>query len=432
MVVEGRLDMRSGLRFVFVAMGMVGAQWLAAQAAKPNLHLHDPRKHVAEATSDGPDFAWRMFVFLNWPELPNFRGIPNPQGRLGQGPTVWESFKNVSEVYKPGGRRPPPFPVWNELPPIPKTGQRMHVTQKQIAALGPVDSDWVHFLAEPAMIDGQQICDSNAVPVQYDVRGNISYFDYVVNNPAGFELFNVQGQQAALAATNFTFDFPGDTLEVKASWRVLEPGVDDSRYWTAIGVYWDTNRVLHTAKIGLTGIHIISKTLPDWVWMTFEQVDNPTATFKYLLGQKGAAVGANPNFDQGLTPINQTWQQALQGTKWQYYALMDVQTEFTNTAQKPTLLSNTQMETYFQPSSSCITCHKLASIGNPQKTSQQLRLKLFYPLNPYVGDVDFSVVANQQFPGEAFKEMDFLWSLRNAQSKTASTKATKAAPSTGQ
>lgn len=411
----------------------LGAHIAAAQAApssQPNVHLRDPRGHATQALSDPVDFAWSMFVYLNWPELPNYRGMPDPNGRIGQGPAVWESFKNVSEVYKPGGHRPPPFPVWNELPPIP--GHTSRPSAKKIAAIGPVDSKWIHFLAEPAMIDGQQICDSNSVPIQYDVRGNISYFDYVVNNPAGYELFNVQGQQAALANPNFNFDFPTETLEVKASWRVLEPGVDDSRYWTAIGVYWDTNRVLRTAKIGLTGIHIISKALPDWVWITFEQVDNPSATFKYLLGQKGTPVGANPNFDQALAPINQTWQNALQGTKWQYYTLMDVQTKFMTPTQKPSLLSNTQMETYFQPNSSCISCHNLASIGNPLKPSQQLRLKLFYPLNPYVGDIDFNAVANKQFPGEAFKEMDFLWSLRNAQSKAASAKPKQTAPSAGQ
>jgi hypothetical protein len=410
----------------------------AAPAKQPNLRLGDPRATTTQALQDPADFAWRMFVYLNWPELPNFRGMPDPNGRIGQGPAVWESFKNVSEVYKPGGHRPPPFPVWNELPPIPGH-PTARPSPKRIAEIGPVDSKWIHFLAEPAMIDGQQVCDSNSVPIQYDVRGNISYFDYVVNNPAGYELFNVQGQQAALADANFKFDFPTDTLEVKASWRVLEPGVDDSHYWTAIGVYWDTNRVLHVAKIGLTGIHIISKAMPDWVWITFEQVDNPTATFKYLLGRKGAQVGVNPNFNQALTPINQMYQQALQGTKWQYYELMDVQTEFMTTPQKPSLLSNTQMETYFQPNSSCITCHKLASIGNPQKPSQQLRLKLFYPLNPYVGDIDFNAVAAKQFPGESFKEMDFLWSLRNAQSKagsqakkTASSQTTPAKSQAGQ
>jgi hypothetical protein len=114
-----------------------------------------------------------------------------------------------------------------------------------------------------------------------------------------------------------------------------------------------------------------------------------------------------------MTPINLVWQGKLQGTKWQYYSLMNVQTAFVDGSNNPTLLSNTQMETYFQQASSCITCHSLASIG----PTRQLRLNFFYPLNPYVGAVDFQTVANQQFPGMTFKPMDFVWSMRNAQYK---------------
>ena len=398
----------------FICLAEDHAQTIVTEHTR--VRLVDPRKQSSLALSDPATFAWRLFVFVNWPELPGHRGLPNMKGRIGEpSPTVWESFKNVSEVYKPNGQRPPAFQIDDELPPIP--GRRVHPTKEQLAEFGPVDSKWVHFLSEQVMIDGQQVCDSESNVIQYDVRGNLSYFNYVVNNPSGYQLYNIEGQQAALADQNFLFNFPVDTLEVKASWRVLEPGQDASRYWTAIGVYWDNKHVLHTARIGLTGLHINSKAMPDWVWTTFEQVDNPTATYKYFLGQKGAALGPNPNYDSKLTPINQQWQSALAGTKWQYYALMDVQTQFETPMKQPTLMSNTQMETYFQGSSSCISCHKLASIGLPQNPSQNLRLKLFYPLNPYVGDVDFQGVANQQFPGEQFKEMDFLWSLRNAQSK---------------
>jgi hypothetical protein len=279
------------------------------------------------------------------------------------------------------------------------------------------------------MIDGQQICDATSQVVRYDVRGNRSYYDYVVNNTSGYQLFNVQGQQAALADSNFTFNFPTSTLEVKASWRILGSEDDASRYWTAIGVYWDTNHVLRSARIGLTGLHIIGKTLPNWVWTTFEQVDNPTATFKYFLGKKGDPLGPNPNYDKGLATINNEYQQALVGTKWQYYALMKVQTDFVNNGQ-PIIMSNTQMETYFQPQSSCISCHNLASIGKPQSPSQNLRLLFFYPLNPYTGKIDFQQIANQQAPGEPFKAMDFAWSLRNAQAIKQS--APKAKPTGGQ
>ena len=403
---------------------------IAQSAVSKPVKLEDPRKATAAQTlTDPASAAWKFFVFVNWPELPNHRGLPDLNKSIGDSaPTVWESFKNESEVYLQNGQRPPDWESRTELPMArlhnsnPSGPPRQYrPTAKQIAEFGPVDSNWIHYLAEPVMIDGQQICDSDSNVIQYDVRSNRSYFDYVVNNSTGYPLYNIDGQLAALSNPDFTFNFPTDTLEVKASWRILEPGVNASRYWTAIGVYWDDKHVLRSARIGLTGLHIISKVLPNWLWITFEQVDNPTTTYKYLLGQKGALVGPNPNYDSSLAPLNQLWQQALSGTKWQYYALMATQTEFVNASQQPILMSNTQMETYFQPKSSCISCHKVSSIG----PKQNLRLQLFYPLNPYDGIVNFQDVVNQQHPGESFKDMDFAWSLRNAHYKTPTSKAKK-------
>src|ERR1035441_5981316 len=343
------------------------------------IKLTDPRMDVSQATTDPAGFAWNMFVYTNWPEVPGHRGAPDFGRYIGQpGATVWESFKNVSEIYQANGQRPVGWDTDDELPMALLNG--VHFTRRQLDALGPVDSNWVHFLAEPIMIDGQQICDSDSNVIQYDVRGDYPYFDYVVNNPSGYELYNIEGQQAALNDPTFTFGFPPQTVEVKASWRILPAGQDTSRYWKAIGVYWDDKHVLHKARIGLTGLHITSRVVPDWVWMTFEQVENPTAAYKSFLGQKGASLGPNPNSDSNLAPINQRWQQKLAGTKWQYYKLIKVQTKFADSSNQPVLSGNTQMETYFQANSSCITCHRLASIGAPQKLNQELRLEFFRPL----------------------------------------------------
>jgi hypothetical protein len=405
---------------IFLCLGRAAIHAQATTQVK----LTDPRKETpSQIQADPATFGWQMFVALNWPELPGYRGIPNPRARIGQrGATVWESYKNASEIYLSHGQRPPAWEVNNELPVPPVKGA--HPTKQQLAAFGPVDSTWIHYLSETVMIDGQNVCDAASNIVRYDVRGDRPYYDFVVNNPSGHELFNIQGQEAALTDPNFVFSFPTDTVEVKASWRILEAGEDPSRYWTAIGVYRDIHNVVRSARIGLTGLHIISKSLPDWVWITFEQVDNATKTFTYKLGEKMVPIGANPNYNNALTPINQMYQAALTGTKWQYYALMNAQTKFVNESQQPTLSSNTQMETYFQHNSSCITCHKLASIG-PLKDP---RLQLFYPLLPYVGDQSFQTVAQQQYPSLTFKDMDFAWSLRNAQYKKTTASTNKSAP----
>ncbi len=400
-----------GIR-IFSARPVVHGQIVAPEAPKLK-QLHDPRIGGNTLIAAGPaSFAWQMFVFVNWPELPNHRGEPDPARSIGtNAATVWESYKNASEVYLEDGQRPAPWQVDDELPWSPVSKSRP--SAQALATLGPVDSSWIHFLSESVMVDGQQICDADSNTLYYDVRGDHSYFRYVVENTSGYELYNIEGQQSALADPKFTFNFPKDAVEIKASWRILQPAEDGSRYWTAIGVYRDNHRQIHMARIGLTGLHIISKVLPNWFWTTFEQVDNATATYKYRLGEKGDAVGPNANYDTSLDPVNKLWQQALAGTKWQYYALMGTQTQFVSASQQTTLLGSTQMETYFQPNSSCISCHKLSSIGpipNP-------RLLIFYPLNPYTGVVNFQQVASQQFPNQIFKPMDFAWSFRNAQYK---------------
>ncbi len=387
-----------------------------------SVKLVDPRTESrAQLLADPATAAWQYFAFVNWPELAGHRGVPDPHRAIGDpGPTVWESYKNISEVFVKDGARPVRWEVDDEIPTTPL--QPAKPTAAQLSALGPVDSPWVHYLAEQVMIDGQNICDDQSEIVEYDVRGDRPWFDYVANNPSGYALYNMQGQQAALADPNFIFDFPRDAIEIKASWRVMEPGQDRSRYWTAIGVYQDNQGKFHQKVIGLTGLHIISKALPKWFWMTFEQVDNATTTYKYFLQQKGAPVGTNPNYNSSLNPVNQEWQEALSGTKWQYYALMGTQTAMTDAANQPTLLGNTQMETYFQQDSSCMSCHLLTSIG-PAKNP---RLQVFgNNLNPYVGAIDFNAVANQQYPGQTFKEMDYTWSFRNAQYKPALQPAAK-------
>ena len=389
-----------------------------AVAEHSHIRVLDPRKTRNEAITDPPAFAWSLFIYVNAAELPGKRGVPDLNHPFGTpGATVWESYKNVSEIYQTNGLRPAPWEVDDEMPPIPADQARD--LKSQIAALEPVDSKWVHFLAEPTMIDMQQICDVAGIPIEYDVRDNDSYYNYVVNNPSGYQLYNIEGQQAALKNAAFKFSFPASTLEVKASWRVLKSTDDNSRYWTAIGVYWDNYHKLRAARIGLTGLHIISRVVDDWVWITFEQVDNPTATFKYYLGEKGAALGPNPNYDTSLDPINARYEKKLQPTKFQYYKLMKVQTEFTSSNQ-PILMSNTQMETYFQETSSCISCHKLASIGLPKNPSQDLRLQVFGNGLGYIGAIDFDKIAQEQDPGEPFKAMDFVWSLRQAHFKNQS------------
>ena len=372
----------------------------------------DPRvKGGAFATSQPGQFSLMMFAYLNWPADTTQRGVLDPTKPLGASGayTVWESFKNTSEIYRPDGSAPAPFQQNTELPSPPDPA----VLQK----LGAVDSPWVHFLSESRMIDGQQIVDANTSIIRYDVRCNQPHFSYIARNPAGYELFNLQGQEAALADPKYQFAFPIDAIEVKASWRVLGISDDASKYWTAYGAYYnDANQMVY-ARIGLTAIHIISKVTPDWFWITFEQVDDANATFKYFKQQKGDPVGGNPTINPAAAPINAQLKAMAKGTKWQNYQLVGWQYQYADNSGQPTILANTQIETYFEQTSSCISCHALASIG----PAKQVRLTMWNygpdGVTGMVGPIDFQAIAQKQAPGLAFKPMDHVWSLRQAKSK---------------
>jgi mono/diheme cytochrome c family protein len=63
--------------------------------------------------------------------------------------------------------------------------------------------------------------------------------------------------------------------------------------------------------------------------------------------------------------MNQIWRAKLKGTVWANYKLIGTQWQSGETfppPNAPALLANTTLETYIQPTASCITCHGEAGI----------------------------------------------------------------------
>lgn len=359
------------------------------------------------ATLDPIGFGWSLFFYANWPALttPGSRGVPDPSKPFGTtgGPVVWETWKNAAEVYLPNGAAPA---AWNVAAPLPPDVAR--------ATVPPADSgDYWQQMTDDVQVDGFDVLDTNDQEILYEILMSSDMFSYVTTNT----LYNVQGQMA-FASAKGALDFPWDSLEVKAAWRWIDP--NDTRcpagnYFTTRAYYQarDNNGVpigYRTGLMGLTGLHIISKAVPGWVWITFEQVDNETCT---------KAKRLTP-IDPAVAEVNATMQQALAGTKWAHYEMVGVQTT-PGTAAEPTVLANTQIESAFQTRSSCSTCHGIASIA-PKK-----------PADPTV-PIRMSFVDAQASPPYfigpppslgAYRSQDFVWSLRKAFWTPATTAATK-------
>ncbi|MDH5558909.1 MAG: hypothetical protein OEZ03_16285, partial [Alphaproteobacteria bacterium] len=147
---------------------------------------------------------------------------------------------------------------------------------------------------------------------------------------------------------------------------------------------------------GLVGIHIIVKApgFPQWIWSTFEQVDNVTANGEipssynnpncqgpYCLPSNQSPLQsgqpfASPNQATRLTPlhseaikVNALYRQALKDTPFQYYQLVTTQYPLNPRdpgnplgTPEPNVAANVTMETYIQDTSSCMACHSTARV----------------------------------------------------------------------
>jgi len=197
---------------------------------------------------------------------------------------------------------------------------------------------------------------------------------------------------------------------VKAAWKILttSDGPDArSRYYVIPGaqVFDPVSGGCVAQDIALVGFHIVSKTpsLPQWVWSTFEHVDNVPGD------QAGGGLSFNdPSRPQALDPArrpraitpdnppvaapapmqvvrlqeiqpstmatNQAYWNTpeIKGSVWENYMLVMTQWP-TNTEPSPgndgvpfpaggSALANTTMETYFQRDGfSCMECHQIAN-----------------------------------------------------------------------
>jgi hypothetical protein len=240
--------------------------------------------------------------------------------------------------------------------------------------------------------------DQNGNPTFYEILLDPNEVKYLCTN----QLYSIAGQIAFSTDPNNKVQFPpgqwqtdgSGAYELKLAWKVLDPTKDkaDRFFHQPAQVLIDGNWV--PKEVGLVGMHIAhkSQSSPQWIWSTFEQIDN-------LATDPIADPGVNPSYfnpgcptcpvniqPSGNNPVqvlrmipippdkqalNREAQAALRAQKsvWQYYQLIDTQWP-TNPASPPTstgdsnlpmaitnksggeptpvYLTNATMETYFQ------------------------------------------------------------------------------------
>jgi hypothetical protein len=361
-------------------------------------------------------YSWLTFLALN---------APAGGGSIGpDSPAIWEQWKSLGDVMLPNGATPTPWGQPSPLPPqcvTPANGGHPMV-------LSMISKD-PNILTESIQpFDSGPLIDQNGQYVHYAIMMNRPMFEYIVQH----QIFNQQGQAAFGAAT-----FPGgsatkDTTNgniggmlVKAAWKILDPQKDNaSLFHTAHALVYQpavtnpspgnqpVDASCKAATVGLVGIHIVHKTVnePQWVWSTFEHVNNvPTQAAvsakklaaSYLFFDPACPAAKCPvnvqpprpwnpdlvpfpnNFKSQIVrtaaitaevnTLNTGFGGILANSVWNNYMLVSTQWP-TNATSKtdptgrpaPTFLANTTMETYVQgvtpnSSSSCIGCHNRAT-----------------------------------------------------------------------
>lgn len=410
------------------------------RAANPWEEPSDP----AIAINKPFEYAWKLFIALNWPAGPNCKS--DPSKKLGDaGPTVWEKWRERSETYLPEAEAPP---SWAQVCATSVAAAQ----PKQLTAVSqnsPVPI--LNNAPRPAFTDPESGVTTASTE---EVRLNEATYEFIRTKQLYSRNEQLARAELAFAARKAGTPFPPDAVidfplaskEVKGHWAVIREE-DKPRYHWAVGTLAGK-----PATYGLVALSITTKDLPNWVWTTFEHVDNekewPTHAKKWPDDvQKDPTLVKN--LDNQVTNWFAGWivksvdkfacPQAphdcnafpkglgLEGTKWQYYRLRGVQLEFVEergdpaSLGKPTALVNSKIEGNFEQNNmSCITCHALAAVGpEPLTGNSSMPMSILKKGGPtradrigYTGIAD--IPALYKTLNGRYMQLDFVWSLRNA------------------
>lgn len=349
-----------------------------------------PQGFPGNAVQFFDDYSWRAFVALVWPAAAGQRGVPDPtQGVGGSGPRVFETYKALWEVFHDDGT--PPLP-WSQSGDPNACGVKAGIGDLVLASYSKFsDLGQAGF----GKLVGPLVAQ-NRTYVRYLTAYNQVEFD-AIRGPAWF-------LRAKLPPT---LTFPNASIDVKSAWMDMAGAKNPGRYYTRQAWVMD----LATGKcaqktVGLVGLHIVQKTptRPQWIWSTFEQVDNvpPTpaggpGTFAFNDGGSTPMPANNPYplnplpqptpppfnvtrvkpISPSTVKTNAAYQAALKsqgGGVWQYYQL--VMTQWPTPGSTPansgdpdhsipgngtdsTAFANTTLETFDQAFvfSGCMGCH---------------------------------------------------------------------------
>jgi hypothetical protein len=317
-------------------------------------------------------FSWQSFIALNWPASADARGVPqqpdNPEVFLkaaGGAAVVWGTYKESFELFGQKNQRPTAWESF-ETPVSPCQGAAAGQKALVLLSKGDTTLDQINQAFSYPLIDQQKNY------VSYEIRYDKAQYEFVRGQDADPSswLYLIKNL-APKEPVRMPASSPPATLGaimIKAAWRLKTDKDDAGRYYTTSALVLDPKiNACAPQTVLLVGLHIAHKVAPfgEWVWSTFEHVDNvppdsvapaPPAGYSFNNGTNNPpTVGgfANrppqpapsvqpidqrvpvqvtrlnpiPNTPQGASTrdVNAYYQQLLKGTVWQFYQLVITQ-----------------------------------------------------------------------------------------------------------
>jgi hypothetical protein len=159
------------------------------------------------------------------------------------------------------------------------------------------------------------LIDQNGNFVRYESYMNRTQYDYIVEN----ELYNQEGQEAFSAQQRRMIQFPANqatsikqgSIGIKLAWKELGENDVPERFLTRrviiVKTRFENNKPIKTkvpATVGLVGMHVtaLTQSAPNWIWATFEHVDNVATNDLDLIHAKSGPKRVRPSFNNPDLP----------------------------------------------------------------------------------------------------------------------------------
>ena len=233
------------------------------------------------------NMAWQMFVALNW--AASAVNQPPSQGLTAKGRRVYQNYRKVNALFGNSPRRAgctsalalPIFYIGSDGKGNPMPNNEEYFQASTNLPLIDVNGNWTIFERRVNDVEAQYLLAPNGQSSQ-TLTTTTGQTNFIKSHPEG----------AQFTASAKTPIGANGSIEIKTAWRIINPnaGDDPSRYYTQlafVAVPGDLvkggRQFCSSVTLGLVGMHIVQrnpvdannpKLLPQWIWATFEHVDN--------------------------------------------------------------------------------------------------------------------------------------------------------------